>query len=342
LLVAGWVVVWCCGGGVDCVAACFFEEVVVGDVGVFQMVLVSLGAIGFGVWVLVKAGDLTISSAVSVAERFGLSRLFIGATIVAFGTSAPELFTSVNANLRGFSGISVGNVVGSNVANVLLVLGLSALVAPVVVRRREVLVDVLVMFLASVLVVVAVWFGFLPRWGGLVFLGLIVGYVVFQFFASRVDVEDVVGGGGSSLWGLVLGVGGLVLGSEVLVQGAVVAAGVLGVAEGVVGLTVIAFGTSVPELAACVAAARRREVDVIAGGIVGSNVFNVFSVLGVTAVVRPLVIPGSFAVVDVWVLLVSSVVFGLLLLVFGRVGRWVGGLFVLGYLWFVGFQYGLL
>lgn len=123
----------------------------------YQLALIALGAIGFGIWLLVKGGDLTIDSAVRIAESSGLSKLFIAATIVAFGTSAPELFTSVNANLSGYPGISVGNVIGSNIANVLMVVGISAVIAPVLIDRKEVRVDTWMMIIATIAMAVAVW-----------------------------------------------------------------------------------------------------------------------------------------------------------------------------------------
>jgi len=132
----------------------------------YQLAVIALGAIFFGVWLLVKGGDLTIDSAVRIAEGSGLSKMFIAATIVAFGTSAPELFTSVNANISGFSGISVGNVIGSNIANVLMVIGISAMIAPIVFDRKKAQVDTIVMILATAAMAAAVWAGILPRLGG--------------------------------------------------------------------------------------------------------------------------------------------------------------------------------
>lgn len=198
---------------------------------VYQLALIALGAIGFAIWLLVKGSDVTIGSAVRIAESSGLSKLFTAATIVAFGTSAPELFTSVNANLSGYPGIFVGNVIGSNIANVLMVVGISAVIAPVLIDRKEVRVDTRMMIIAT-----------------------------------------------------------LVIGSEILVQGAVAGGYALGVPEAVIGMTVIAFGTSVPELTACVAAARKGQSDMIVGGIVGSNIFNILSVMAISAAVKPLII----------------------------------------------------
>ncbi|SDX11425.1 calcium/sodium antiporter [Roseicitreum antarcticum] len=307
----------------------------------YQLTVIALGAIAFGIWLLIKGGDWTVDSAVAIAERSGLSKLFIAATIVAFGTSAPELFTSINANLTGFPGISVGNVMGSNIANVLLVLGVAALMAPIVVDRKEVRVDTLVMIAATIMMSVAVVAGILPVWGGLGMLVCIIGYILYQYRSSKIDVyEEPDGQGGPNPYLFVLlGIGTLLIGSEVLVQGAVAGGLALGVPEAVIGMTLIALGTSLPELTACVAAARKGQSEMIVGGIVGSNIFNIFSVMAISAMVRPLIIEPRFAQIDLPVLVVVTAAFAFILLAFGRIGRVAGGVMVAGYAAFTLFQY---
>lgn len=135
------------------------------ELATYQLGVIALGAIAFGVYLLVKGGDWTVDNAVAVAERSGLSKLFISATIVAFGTSAPELFTSINANVSGFPGISVGNVIGSNIANVALVVAVSAIIAPILIDRDEVRVDVIVMIAATAIMVVGIFYGLIPALG---------------------------------------------------------------------------------------------------------------------------------------------------------------------------------
>jgi len=309
----------------------------------YQLAVIALGAIFFGVWLLVKGGDLTIDSSVRIAERSGLSKMFIAATIVAFGTSAPELFTSVNANISGFAGISVGNVIGSNIANVLMVIGISAMIAPIVFDRKKAQVDTLVMIFATGAMAVAVWAGLLPRWAGLVMVLAIVAYVTYQYKASKIEVdeddesEDTTSGNPYVL--VTIGIITLVIGSEVLVQGAVAGGFALGVPEAVIGMTVIAFGTSLPELTACVAAARKGQSDMIIGGIVGSNIFNILSVMAITAVVKPLVIDPRFGQFDLLIVLAVTFVFALFLLFVGRIGRIAGGVMAVSYLLFTFAQY---
>jgi cation:H+ antiporter len=309
----------------------------------YQLAVIALGAIFFGVWLLVKGGDLTIDSSVRIAERSGLSKMFIAATIVAFGTSAPELVTSVNANISGLAGISVGNVIGSNIANVLMVIGISAMIAPIVFDRKKAQVDTLVMIFATAAMAVAVWAGILPRWAGLAMVFSIVAYITYQYKASKIEVDEDDEGEdaspGNPFVMVTIGIATLVIGSEVLVQGAVAGGFALGVPEAVIGMTVIAFGTSLPELTACIAAARKGQSDMIIGGIVGSNIFNILSVMAITAVVKPLVIAPRFGQFDLPIVLAVTFVFALFLLFVGRIGRIVGGIMAVSYLLFTFAQY---
>jgi cation:H+ antiporter len=309
----------------------------------YQLAIISLGAIGFGVWLLIKGGDLTINSAIRIAESSGLSKLFIAATIVAFGTSAPELFTSVNANISGFPGISVGNVIGSNIANVLMVLGIAAMISPVLIDRKEIRVDTAMMILSTIAMAVAVWAELLPRWAGLAMVAWIVAYVIYQYKASKIDIseDDEEGDGlaGNPYILVTVGILTLVIGSEILVQGAVAGGVALGIPEAVIGMTVIAFGTSLPELTACIAAARKGQSDMIVGGIVGSNIFNILSVMGISAVVKPLVIDPRFVHFDLPIVLGVTLVFAVFLLVTGRIGRVAGGVMAAAYVLFTIAQY---
>jgi len=291
---------------------------------------------------LIKGGDWTVDNAVVIAEKSGLSKLFIAATIVAFGTSAPELFTSLNANLSGFPGIAVGNVIGSNIANILLVLGISAMIAPVIFKKAEVRVDALVMLGATAAMVCAIAYGLLPRWGGFAMLAAIAAYVIYQYKASKIDVEDSgdeEAGPSNPLLMLCLGIATLVIGSEILVQGAVAGGVALGVPEAVIGMTLIAFGTSLPELTACVAAARKGQSEMIVGGIVGSNIFNILSVMAVSVAAKPLIIDSRFAQFDMPIVIAVTLLFAAFLLFAGRIGRLAGAAMAAGYLVFTGFQY---
>jgi cation:H+ antiporter len=224
-----------------------------------------------------------------------------------------------------------------------MVIGISAMIAPIVFDRKKAQVDTLVMILATIAMAVAVWAGLLPRWAGLAMVFAIVAYVTYQYRASKIEVdeddekEDSVPGNPFVL--ITIGITTLVIGSEVLVQGAVAGGFALGVPEAVIGMTVIAFGTSLPELTACVAAARKGQSDMIIGGIVGSNIFNILSVMAITAVVKPLVIDPRFGQFDLLIVLAVTFVFALFLLFVGRIGRIAGGIMAVSYLLFTFAQY---
>jgi cation:H+ antiporter len=310
----------------------------------YQLIVIALGAISFGVYLLVIGGDWTVDNAVIVAEKSGLSKHFIAATVVAFGTSAPELFTSINANLSGFPGISVGNVIGSNIANVMMVIGISAIIAPVVFKASEVRVDTLVMLGATVAMAAAILNGLLPRWGGIAMVVAIGLYLIYQFKASKLDVDEIEeseGGSTKPLLMLTAGILTLLIGSEVLVQGAVAGGVALGVPEAVIGMTMIAFGTSLPELTACVSAARKGHSDMIIGGIIGSNIFNILSVMAFSAIAKPLVMDSRFAAFDLPIVIAVTLLFAAFLLFAGRIGRLAGALMAFGYLAFIVAQYAL-
>ena len=308
----------------------------------YQLIVIAIGAISFGVYLLVIGGDWTVENAVVVADKSGLSKHFIAATVVAFGTSAPELFTSINANLSGFPGISVGNVIGSNIANVMMVIGVSAIIAPIVFKRAEVRVDTLVMLGATVAMTAAILNGLLPRWGGIAMVVAICIYLVYQYKASKLDVDEIDQSEDSSAKpGLMLGVGILTLlvGSEILVQGAVAGGVALGVPEAVIGMTMIAFGTSLPELTAAVAAARKGHSDMIVGGIIGSNIFNILSVMAFSAVAKPLIVDSRFVAFDLPIVIAVTVLFAAFLLFTGKIGRLAGALMAFGYVAFFVAQY---
>ncbi len=308
----------------------------------YELLVISAGAIGLGIWLLVKGGDWTVDNAIAVASKTGLSKLFIAATIVAFGTSAPELFTSVNANISGFPGISIGNVIGSNIANVFMVVAVAAIIAPVLFNRKEVLIDTLVMLGATGAMAAAIVAGILPSWGGLLMLGALVVYVLYQYKTNQLDedaVDEVDAEEGRPFLMLTVGITTLLVGSEILVRGAVASGIALGVPEAVISVTLVAFGTSLPELTACIAAARKGQNDMIVGGIIGSNIFNILSVMAISAIAKPLIIDPRFAAFDLFTVILVTLIFAGFLL-FGRsIGRPAGVAMAILYVAFVSAQY---
>lgn len=311
-------------------------------VGISIMLFVEIAG---GLVLLVTGGDALVRGAVSLAARFGVSPLFIGLTLVGFGTSTPELVVSVNAALIGAPGIAVGNVIGSNIANILLILGLAALIRPLATSREALKRDGTMLAVASILCVAIVLFGFLDRVWGIAFVTLLAGYIIYIYWRER-RVHDASAAmheaeaaaapkGPSTLWLTILitigGVAGIAIGAQLLVGGAVGLASVAGISESVVGLTIVSVGTSLPELITSVMAAFRRQADVAFGNVVGSNIFNILGILGVTALVQPIQVPPQISSFDIWVMSAAT----MLLIIFSmsgwRLNRIEGGLMLACY-----------
>lgn len=312
----------------------------------YTLGVLSAGSICFGLWLLIKGGDWTIEAAVYIARKLGLSQLFIGATIVAFGTSVPELFTSVNANLSGYPGLAIGNVVGSNIANILLVVGIAAVIFAVSAEAKALRKDVAMVLAATALLIGLMSTGVVTQLQGLLMAGALIGYIVFQYFTDTgadhsddVPEGDGINSMGKALLVLLGGLLALALGSEMLVQGAVSAGTALGVPEAVIGLTVVAFGTSLPEVTTCVLAALKRHTELIIGNILGSNLFNIMWIIGVTAAVKPMTVDPQIAAFDMWLMGGLTVVFGLWMSTVARVGRPLGIAMLVAYCGYVAYSY---
>lgn len=313
----------------------------------YELFVLSAGAMAFGLYLLIKGGDWTVDAAVFVAERTGLSPLFIGATIVSFGTSVPELFTSVNANLSGFPGISLGNVLGSNVANILLVLGATAIIFNVTAKAKDLWKDLAMMLLATGILAYGMLADSFTQLFGMGMFAILAAFVAYQYFTDSIvleeEEEDDEGPGitsmGSAVLFLLAGLAALAVGSELLVEGAVQTGTAIGVPEAVIGLTVVAFGTSLPELSTCIAAARKQSVGLILGNIIGSNTFNIMSIVALTALVSPLSVDPVLLGFDLWVTIGVAVAFSAWMLTVGRLTKPVGTVMVLAYVAFIAFQY---
>lgn len=314
-----------------------------------QLLMLCAGAIGFGFYLLAKGGDWLIDACVFIASKQGLSKLLIGATIVAFGTSAPEMAVSLDAALKGFHDLSLGNVVGSNSANILFILGMQILIVGVIAAAPKALRrDVLAMVMASCALLAFAATGLLPRWGGAL---MILALVLFTFWQvqrekrmartnperaahEHVEEQDAVSTAFRNQWHavgfVILGLATLVVGARVLVTGAVVGAQTFGISEAVIGLTIVAVGTSLPELFAGLVAARKGHGELAIGNIVGSNLFNILAILGGTALLVPLTItPEMFT--NTVLMLGVTVVFSGWLLVTGRMTRALGAVMVAAY-----------
>lgn len=274
-----------------------------------------------GIILLLIGGDALVRSAVAVAKRLHVSPLLIGLTLVGFGTSTPELVTSVRAALDGSPGIAIGNVIGSNTANILLILGITALIHPLTASRRAHWRDGSVMVAAALACLAIVLSGSLARPMGIGLVALLAGYVVYTYTQERAASVGAAGARQEQaalaeptprrIWvaGLVALAGLLltILGADLLVRASIALAEAVGISESVIGLTIVAVGTSLPELVTSVIAAVRRQSDVAYGNIVGSNIYNIFGILGVTAIIRPIEVPTEFASLDIWVMLGATV-----------------------------------
>ena len=309
----------------------------------------TLGLIVVGLAGLVIGGELLVRGSVSAAKAFGISPLVIGLTFVGFGTSTPELVTSLQAAFAGSPGIAVGNVVGSNIGNVLLILGIAALIAPIAVNPAALKRDGMVMLAASGLCLVAVLLGDLNRVAGAGLLSALIAYLAFTFISEKkatpasavyeAEAEAVPGPDHSLPISIAMAVGGLaitIFGARCLVSGAVTAAQALGMSEAVIGLTIVAIGTSMPELITSVIAVRKNQGDVALGNILGSNTFNILGILGVTALVHPLEVPPEIIQLDIWVMCAAAVLLMVLARTGWRIGRLEGGFMLAIYIGYVG------
>ncbi|MBI1186651.1 MAG: calcium/sodium antiporter [Alphaproteobacteria bacterium] len=274
-----------------------------------------------GLALLALGGEGVIRGAVGVARRFGLSELLIGLTLVGFGTSAPELITSIDAALLGSPGIALGNVLGSNIGNILLILAIVVLIRPIAVNPAAIGRDGVLVIAASVgLAALALALGALNRWTGAFLLGGLIAYVfiIWRLERSGGAAADVHAGESHThdpapqkLWVSALfalgGLGLLIFGADLLVHGAITAARLAGLSETVIGITIVAIGTSLPELVATLAAALKGRSDVAFGNIVGSNLYNILGILGATALIHPIAIPDDVGLID-WGVLIGSAV----------------------------------
>ncbi|KQI67340.1 sodium:calcium antiporter [Loktanella sp. 3ANDIMAR09] len=299
-------------------------------------ILIAAGLIG-----LFLGGDALVRGSVGIARRMAISPLLIGLTVVGFGTSTPELLVSVQAALGGVPDIALGNVIGSNIANILLIGGLTALVWPIRVSGATLRRDLSVMVLAAAVLLPIFLTGAVGRVSGVALLLALVGYLVWAYLRPGDAVAEDHDEGPSpavlvSLVWVLVGLVALMFGARFLVDGATAIARGFGVSEAFIGLTIVAVGTSLPELATSVTAALRRQSEIAIGNIIGSNVFNVLGILGVTAIITPIPVATRFASFDLPMMLVASVVLAMLLLTRPVIGRGVGCCLLIayaGYVW---------
>lgn len=299
-----------------------------------------------GFVILLVAGDALVRGAVGLSLKLGIPALVVSLTVVAFGTSAPELLISIKAALDDAVGLALGNVVGSNIANILLVLGLPALLFGISTQDASCKQNYIYMILASVVFVIMGLLGPYTYLSGMMML-LMLAVILFQTYkhaknsrASFLTETEGISHSGGVWWKIIImlaiGVAGLPLGANLLVEGAVNIAQRAGVDDAVIGLTMVAIGTSLPELATTVMAAYRKEADVAIGNVIGSNIFNLLGVIGVTSLIATLPVSQAFVAFDFWVMLAASLVLFPFIWFKINLGKIYGALFLavyIAYIW---------
>ena len=314
-----------------------------------------------GIGILLKGADWLVAGASSIATIFKINPMVIGLTVVAFGTSAPELVVSITSALAGNTDVTLGNIIGSNIANILLILGVTAIIYPLSVKKNTIWKEIPMSFLGACLLVVLALqeiidnekyasiyqngneiIGVLTRSNGIVLLFFFIIFLYYTFGISKIDFED-----GEfiqkkkfsvSILLLILGMSGLVLGSNLMVDNGVKLAKIFGVSDALIGLTLVAIGTSLPELVTSVVAALKKRVDIAVGNVVGSNIFNIFFVLGMTTLIKPIPLAANY-IVDI------AVLFGATILLFGSLfvmrkqvlGKTEGAIMLIVYFSYLGF-----
>jgi len=317
------------------------------------LIVVPILEVAGGLGLLLVGGEFLLRGAVALARRFGLPHLLIGLTVVAAATSMPEMVVTVATGLEGVPDVGVGNVIGSNIANVLLILGAAALLFPIRTKPRDMARDCAAVLIATAIFVFFAIMGSFRWYHGVVMFALLVGYIGYSYMEERrrqraalgdpdpAEGEDIeVPSSCKVALALVgIGVGGLAVGSELLVKGAVSIARAAGVSEAVIGLTLVAIGTSLPELATSIVAGIRHHSEVALGNVLGSNLFNILAVLAALSITIPFTVAAELIMVDIWVMVGATVLLIPIMATKWRIGRFEGGFFLVLYGSYIAWQF---
>lgn len=292
-----------------------------------------------GMVLMMRGADVFVDGASSVAKKFHIPEIVIGLTIVAMGTSAPEAAVSISSVIHGANGVGVGNVLGSNIANILLILGITAMISGLPVQKNTVRFEIpFVCFISVLLMFMGAMFGQI-NFGCAIILCLLFGLFLFYLFkvsSDTLETPDITKSmsGWKMFLFIIIGIAALVLGSELTVKSAVNIANILHISERVIGLTIIAVGTSLPELVTCIVAAIKKKPDLAIGNIIGSNIFNILFVLGITGLIRPIAFEPAF-LIDSTIGIVATVLLWIFTYKNFRLGKISGFFFVLLYIIYV-------
>lgn len=297
---------------------------------IIQLLLLCVGFV-----MLVKGADLFVDGSAGIATKFKIPQLIIGLTIVAMGTSAPEAAVSITAAIKGNADITVGNIVGSNILNILIILGLSSLITPLAVAKSTIRVEIPIMIAITLLLLAMGYNGTVGFWEGIVLLIVFISYLAYLFMEAKKDRDKAeepakeISISKALIW-TVIGLILIVWGSNVTVDAATEIAGVLGLSERFIGLTIVALGTSLPELFTSVSAARKGNADIAIGNIVGSNIFNILFVIGISATIIPVPFASGFRF-DTVVAIIASLILWVCPLKDMKLKRWAGILMLAAY-----------
>ena len=314
--------------------------------------MITVAQLAGGFVLLLFGAEYLVRGAVSLARRLNVSPMLIGMTIVAYGTTAPELVVSLEAALGGRPGIAVGNVVGSNIANILLILGTSAVIFPIAIKPGAIYRDSAVMLGSALLFVALALSGMIDRWQGILMFAALIVFSLYAYMSesrrglaesSADDLAEEFAEGPKSVWLTLLAIVGsiaaVLIGARLLVTGAVTTAQYLGVGEEVIGLTVVAVGTSLPEFATAVVAAIRRHSAVAVGNIIGANIYNLLAIMGLVAAVKPIPIPPQILQFDLWFMLAVTVALLASLIFRNGLSRGLAAIFVAVFCAYTALQY---
>ncbi|MBU2632836.1 calcium/sodium antiporter, partial [Patescibacteria group bacterium] len=300
-------------------------------------IIFSLFFIALGVLILLKGANWLVSGASSIASLLRVEPIVIGLTVVAFGTSSPELVVSIISAISGNTNIALGSIIGSNIANILLILGLSAVIYPIHVKKNTAWKEIPMSFLGGIILVVLALrtlidsgtlrtipfsgneiIGIITASNGIVLLSFFIIFLYYTFGIARTNettnLEIEKKSALLSTMLVLIGLGGLIIGSKLLVENGISIARAIGVSDSFIGLTLVSIGTSLPELVTCLVAASRKKMDIAIGGIIGSNIFNIFFVLGTTSLIRPIPLP-ALNLIDIFVLFASTLLLFMFLFV---------------------------
>ncbi len=307
-----------------------------------------------GLVLLFMGGEVLVRGAVALANHVGVPTLVVGLTVVAFGTSAPELVVSIQATLTDHPNIALGNIFGSNISNILLVMGVSAAIYPIAIDPSIIKRDSPILILLTIIIIIFCWTNYtLEIWEGVVLTISLILYLSYTVLTALkggkkdtshleeeikeelpADISNI-----SSLVHIAIGIAMLAYGANILVDGSVQLATMFGISEGVIGLTIVAIGSSAPELATCIIAAYRKHSDIIAGNIIGSNLLNIMAGLGIAAMIKPLSVSDEFFIFDIWFMLAATLVMALIIHLRAKISKTVGLIFVLSYIGYIAIQF---